>query len=460
MEREGSLSITAEGLVIRLGGSLEEILGYSADDIIGKEVLMLASEDSRADFQTLINSVKVAESPVIAQKIELLQKSGASLEVYTSIYPLRDRLGVLHSMMVTFNLRKNTSVPAILTEEFQRIFRFSNDAVAITDKVGSVIDVNQAFLDIYGYKREEVLGRNPRVLKSEHSTKELYTMMWKDILDPAKGYWRGEIINLKKDRTEVPVLLSINAIKDSKGEIKNFLGIAFDMTRQKELDKLNKMYIDYIIHDIRGPLTTIMVNSELLLMHLEGTLTEKNKRKFEAMINSTQRINKMTSDMIDYSRAQNNSLTLFKQKLSVDSVFKEAVAPFENMEKKLFVNGVIYNEYAMEDREIEADSDKLTRVFYNLLSNAFKYAVSEVRTNLVFKESHLHFTITDDGKGITETEAQRVFDPFYQTEDGIKTGGAGLGLNIVKSFVEAHGGKIWVEAGQGGATFGFTIPPV
>ncbi|MBI1910479.1 MAG: PAS domain S-box protein [Deltaproteobacteria bacterium] len=460
MEREGSLSITAEGLVIRLGGSLEEILGYSADDIVGKEILMLASEDSRAELQTLINSVKVAESPVVAQKIELLQKSGASLEVYASIYPLRNRLGVLHSMMVTFNLKKNTSVPAILTEEFQRIFRFSNDAVAITDKVGSIIDVNQAFLDIYGYKREEVLGRNPRVLKSEHSTKELYTMMWKDILDPAKGYWRGEIINLKKDRTEVPVLLSINAIKDSKGEIKNFLGIAFDMTRQKELDKLNKMYIDYIIHDIRGPLTTIMVNSELLLMQLEGTLTEKNKRKFEAMINSTQRINKMTTDMIDYSRAQNNSLTIFKQKLSVGSVFKEAVAPFENMEKKLFVNGVIYNEYAMENRDIEADSDKLTRVFYNLLSNAFKYAVSEVRANLVFKESHLHFTITDDGKGITETEAQRVFDPFYQTEDGIKTGGAGLGLNIVKSFVEVHGGKIWVEAGQGGATFGFTIPLV
>lgn len=82
-----------------------------------------------------------------------------------------------------------------------------------------------------------------------------------------------------------------------------------------------------------------------------------------------------------------------------------------------------------------------------------------VREMLGFSEDELSMTVIDDGKGISALEAERIFDAFYQTEEGIKTGGAGLGLSIVKSFVEHHGGNVWVEPGtEGGITFGFSIP--
>ncbi|CAG0977310.1 partial Sensor histidine kinase ResE, partial [Anaerolineae bacterium] len=247
------------------------------------------------------------------------------------------------------------------------------------------------------------------------------------------------------------------AIKDSKGEIRNFLGIAFNMTREKELDKLRKMYIDYVVHDIRGPLTSITVNSELLLMQLSD-LPEKTKKKIEVILASAQKVNTMASDMLEYSRAQSGSIKLRKEKVALSKVLKDAFEPFESAGKSFLVNGMPYHEGALHG-EVSADGEKLQRALYNIFSNAFKHAATMVSLKVERTGAGCVFTVSDDGRGISAEEADRIFDAFYQTEDGIKTGGAGLGLNIVKCFVEAHGGHVWVEPGKGsGVTFGFLIP--
>jgi signal transduction histidine kinase len=113
----------------------------------------------------------------------------------------------------------------------------------------------------------------------------------------------------------------------------------------------------------------------------------------------------------------------------------------------------------MEDHRIFVDRDKLQRVIYNLLSNGMKHAASEVSMNFDFVDDVFYLSVYNDGKAISVREAERVFDPFYQAEDGIRTGGAGLGLSIVKGFVEAHGGRVWIEPGDGrGTTFRLTMP--
>lgn len=456
MAKEGSLSLDSLGKIIRFSQTLEEMLGYGAEEVIGKDFARLSPKGLEEEFASLVRVADTqAQGP--AKKTGFLCKDGSVNDFYLSIYPLRDRTGELYSFILNLSSRK-TGLPAILNDEFRRIFKFSNDAVAITDRDGSIIDVNQAFLDTYGYESHEVLGRNPRILRSSHSSKALYERMWQDILDPGKGYWRGEIINLAKGGREIPVLLSINAIKDSKGEIRNFLGIAFNMARQKELDKLRKMYIDYVVHDIRGPLTSITVNSELLLMQL-GDIPEKTRKKLEVILASAHKINTMASDMLDFSRAQSGAIQLKKERVNITQLVKDAYEPFVASGKSFIVNGGAFNAEAVQDHELSADREKLQRAVYNLLSNAFKHAASRVSFNFEKTASGHLFRVSDDGRGITAEEADRIFDAFYQTEDGIKTGGAGLGLSIVKCFVEAHGGKVWVEPGEGsGVSFGFVIP--
>ncbi|MFQ5736676.1 MAG: PAS domain S-box protein, partial [Thermodesulfobacteriota bacterium] len=282
MGMEKSLGLSLDGTIIRFGVGLEELLGYTVEEVRGRVFTELLPEGGRKAFLSLIEKVRTGGLET-GHRAAVIRKDGSLAELFLSVYPLRELNGAVNSFVVLFRTRKSDDTPAIFSDEFQRIFRFSNDAVMITDTDGNILDVNTAFLDTYGYAREEVLGRNPRILKSQHSTGELCRRMWADILDPAKGYWRGEIINLAKDGTEVPVLLSISAIKDREGKIRNFLGIALNISRQKEMDRTSRIYIDYIVHDIRGPLTTIMTNAELLYMRLGNLLDEKAKKKLRVI---------------------------------------------------------------------------------------------------------------------------------------------------------------------------------
>ncbi len=134
---------------------------------------------------------------------------------------------------------------ALLSQAFE-----SQEAIAITDKSGSILKVNRAFEQITGYKESEVLGKNPSILKSGKHDKAFYQKMWDEI--KKKGFWKGEIYNRRKDGTIYPEILSITAVKDEKGEIQNFVSHFFDISdvkkvqeelrRRAELDLLTELF--------------------------------------------------------------------------------------------------------------------------------------------------------------------------------------------------------------------------
>ncbi len=461
MLNHASLTLTPDGLIIRVDNGILEMLGYVSGDLVGQSVDLVLTAAEAVDLKETIERSK-STGAVHGLKTGLVRKDGSSLTSYISFYPMQDRQGRVYSVVLTFDSVPGVATPPLFSNEFQRMFRFSNDAVAVTDTRGCILDVNQAFLDTYGYSRGELLGANPRILKSHHSSRELYSSMWADILDQAIGYWRGEIINLRKDGTEVPALLTISAIKDESGEVVNFLGVALDMTVEKELERLRKIYIDYIVHDMRGPLTTIMLNSDLLQMQIEAMSPEKARKKIDVIKHSSQRLSHMTADILDYSRLQRGAnLPLDRKSVLFSQILREAAMPFEAVGKRFVVNGVDYADYIFDDAEIFVDIEKLNRVLYNLICNAFKYASTLVEVRFVIDDKGLAVTVEDDGRGISRKDAERIFEAFYQGEDGIRSGSAGLGLSVVKSFVEAHGGRVWSEPGKDtGARFSFHIPYV
>ena len=459
MLNHASLTLNPDGLIIRVDNGLLDMLGYAPGDLVGQSVADVLAQVEAGTLKEILDRSKAAV-PVHGLKTGLVRKDGSFAVSYLSFYPMHDREGRVYSVVLTFDQAPGAATPPLFSNEFQRMFRFSNDAVAVTDTSGNILDVNQAFLDTYGYSRGELLGANPRILKSHHSSRELSSRMWADILDPSIGYWRGEIINIRKDGSEVPALLSISAIKDESGEIVNFLGVALDMTAEKELERLRKMYIDYIIHDMRGPLTTIMLNSDLLQMLVEAMIPEKARKKIEVIRHSSQRLSYMTSDILDYSRLQSGAhLALDRKAVPFGQIFRDAAMPFEGGNKRFIVNGVDYADYVFDEAEVLVDTEKLNRVIYNLLGNTFKYASTAVTVRLSINDGGLDMTIEDDGRGIDRKDADRIFEAFYQAEDGIRSGSAGLGLSVVKSFVEAHGGRVWSEPGlEKGARFSFHIP--
>jgi PAS domain S-box-containing protein len=126
-------------------------------------------------------------------------------------------------------------------EIYFQSYKRSNDATMITDTEGYIVDINQAFVNFYGYSKEEVIGKKPNILRDPHSTNGIFENMWTDILNPEKGYWKGEIMNLTKDKREIPIILSITTIM-REGNVIGYMGIALDITARKQLEDTLREY--------------------------------------------------------------------------------------------------------------------------------------------------------------------------------------------------------------------------
>ena len=121
----------------------------------------------------------------------------------------------------------------------KRMFAGANEAVLFTDPQGKILEVNQAFSELYRYERAEVIGQNPRILSSSQTPTDIYQNMWEKILNPEIGNWKGELINRKKNGALVPVHNYITAIRDEDDHnlIKYLMGITLDLTEQKKLER-------------------------------------------------------------------------------------------------------------------------------------------------------------------------------------------------------------------------------
>ena len=115
------------------------------------------------------------------------------------------------------------------------VFTFAREGITITAADGSIIDVNESFTRITGYSREEVLGQNPRVLKSDHHEPDFYAALWRDIVD--KGFWTGEIWNRRKSGDLYPEILTISAVRDEQGVAQHYVALFSDITPMKEHQK-------------------------------------------------------------------------------------------------------------------------------------------------------------------------------------------------------------------------------
>jgi diguanylate cyclase (GGDEF)-like protein/PAS domain S-box-containing protein len=152
------------------------------------------------------------------------------------------------------------------------VFTYAREGIIITNPRGMIVDVNQAFSDITGYQREEVLGKNPSILKSEHQSPAFYAAMWAELL--AAGHWHGEIWNRKKNGKLYAEQLTISAVRNEAGEIRHFVGISTDITLQKE----HEQRLEKLAHF--DPLTELP-NRTLLndRLYMSIALASRNKTK-------------------------------------------------------------------------------------------------------------------------------------------------------------------------------------
>jgi PAS domain S-box-containing protein len=366
-------------------------------------------------------------------------------------------------------------------------------SILITDTKGIIEYVNPKFVETTGYSLEDVLGKNPRVLKSGHTTQEEYKLLWETVNDG--GDWRGEFLNKRKNKELYWESASISPITNAKGDITHFISIKEEITYRKETDllleeknnkieaqneeykhlneeliiaknhaeesdKLKTSFLANMSHEIRTPMNGILGFAGLLKdPMLSG---DEQKKYIDIIEKSGARMLNIINDIIDISKIESG---LMKVKMTESNINDQIDYIFTFFKPEVEIKGMklsCIKSLTSVDSIIMTDREKVFAILINLVKNAVKYSIEGlIEFGYLKKGDYLEFFVSDTGTGIPRSRQKAVFERFIQADidDKMAIQGAGLGLSISKAFVEMLGGKIWLESKLGkGSTFYFTIP--
>jgi signal transduction histidine kinase len=235
--------------------------------------------------------------------------------------------------------------------------------------------------------------------------------------------------------------------------------------RLRDADRRKDNFLANVSHELRTPLVTILGYTDLLLGERLGPITDKQRQCLQIARSSGKRLRAFIEELLDFSRFELTRDSLTLQPFSVEEVIAQAVASLAPrfVERRISVRRKV----AKDTPEVLGDRDRVIQVLTNLLTNAEKHCRDGGRIVVTAepRPGFLLVSVQDNGTGIAPEHLEKIFDRLYQVGDvkdarnAAREAGLGLGLNIVKSIVEAHGGEVGVQSAIGkGSTFSFTLP--
>jgi len=465
------LTLDPEGRVTSWNPAAERIFDWEASEAFGRSVPLVAERQEEIDELY----ARVMRGELLAG-VDLLRfkRDGTPVDVSLWAAPLFDAEGEVAgslAMLADITEQKRAEQQRVL---LSTAVEQAADAIVITDNEGAIQYVNPAFEAITGYERDDVLGRNPRLLASGRHDAAFYRELWDTLT--SGDVWTGQFINRRKDGTIYWQLGTISPVRDTRWEVVNYVSVARDVTREMELEtqlrQAQKMeaigqLAGGIAHDFNNLLTAILGNSEMLLSApgAKGLARELAEEIAEA----GKRAASLTRQLLAFGRRQ----VLQPEVLDLNAVISEVTQ---------MVRRVIGEQVTLKEELdaalgfVSADRGQLEQVIVNLAVNArdampdggaLTIETANVDLDDAYAEMHaptapgryVMVAISDTGVGMDEEVRSRIFEPFFTTKELGK--GTGLGLATVYGIVKQSKGYIWVysEPGQG-TTFKVYLPRV
>ena len=346
-------------------------------------------------------------------------------------------------------------------------------SVIVTDRFGNIEFVNPRFTEVTGYGREEVIGKNPRILNSGRQTKQFYKTLWRTIL--SGGTWKGEFINRKKDGSEYIEQASIAPIKDEDDRITHFVAVKEDITDKKRAEaeivkaretaesanRAKSSFLAMMSHEIRTPMNAII---GMAFLGLKTDLTPKQRNYLDRIWESANNLLGIINDILDFSKIEAGKMELETVDFSLNAVLASVSNTVADKAREKGLDLVYLVGREVPDSFV-GDPLRLGQVLVNLIGNALKFTaqgnvILGIRLLSVSAEgATLEFDVRDTGIGMSSQEISGLFKPFTQADSSTarKFGGTGLGLAICAKIVERMGGTIRAEGESGkGSRFVFT----
>ncbi len=341
-------------------------------------------------------------------------------------------------------------------ERFRNLIETTSDWIWEIDENGVYTYASPKVRDLLGYEPEEVLGKTPFDLMSPDEAQRVAGIFGPNA-SRREPFGPLENTNLHSDGHPVVLETSGVPLFDAEGEFRGYHGIDRDITARKRLEKFREGYVYTVSHDLRNPLGAIQGLAQFLARKLEKDGSKANElQSVQGIITSAERMNAIIQDLLDSARLESGQVELKKEPVEIES----------------FVSDLLKRTAVLADRQVRvsvpagqpvvsADPNRLERILANLLTNAAKYSPSgtEMVLGVDKLDGEVRISVSDQGIGIAAEDLPHIFDRFYRASSTGKTDGLGLGLDIARGLVAAHGGRIWVESETGkGSTFYFTLP--
>ncbi len=467
--------VDAAGCMTYCSPTSRVLLGYEPAELLGRALHDLMPPDEASRVRAILGRIFDRREPISNLEAVILHKHGRRIAIETSGIPILGgegkRLQGYRGIARDITGRKEV---ALELERLGRVVEQSSDLTMITDVSGNVLYVNPAFENVTGFKRQEVVGASPRILKSGQHPPEFYGKMWETLLDGEE--WKAEFINRRKDGSTYRQLTTVFPVHNAKGDIVNYVAVGRDVTRQvaleEQLRQSQKMeavgrLAGGVAHDFNNLLTIILGEADLALQSLKpGAELRDVVLEIQA---AGQRAAALTRQLLAFSRKQLTETKSFCP--------NDVIETLQGMLRRLIGEDIVFTSNRASDLgHIRADPSQLEQVLVNLVINARDAMPSGGYLTLestnrdldaTYAESHSNIdpgryvmlSVSDTGTGMSDAVKARLFEPFFTTKARGK--GTGLGLATCYGIVRQFGGHIGVYSELGtGTTFRIYFPRV
>ena len=467
------VSKTLDGTIQSWNAGAEQIFGYQEAEVIGRHISILIPPERASEEDEFVARL------VVGRRIEhfetvRVRKDGGRIPVSLTISPLRDADGrIVGASKIARDISERTRAEAD-RRRFATLVENSTDFIAICDLQGVPFFVNRAGLRMVGL---DSLDEAKQAAVTDFFFPEDQAFIRERFLPDVLRDGHGEIeIRFRHFKTGEPrwMAYKVLALPDEAGQTAAIATVSRDVTEQRQLaDHLRRMASDLALadrrkneflatlaHELRNPLAPLSNMLEVL----KRTQVDDDafKRAHDTMARQLGQLIRLVDDLLDLNRITYNRLELRRKTIELAPVLRQAVETCTPLAERAGHT----LDVSLPDTPIllDADPTRLAQVFDNLLNNACKYTAPGGRISVAVRPrgSQVVVVVTDTGVGIPADKQGSIFDMFTQIEPagGRAREGLGIGLTLVKSLVEMHGGTVDVcSAGQGqGSEFRVTLP--
>lgn len=370
------------------------------------------------------------------------------------------------------------------------------DGIITIDNQGIVESINPAALNLFGYQNAEVIGHNISMLMPEpdRSNHDQYIANYEETGKKRIIGIGREVRGLKKDGTTFPFRLAVSEVfykdrkvftgfvhdltnqKEAEIELKKHThelelkvrertkdliklvseleqakaDVSISLEKEKELNQLKSRFVSMASHEFRTPLSSVQLSASLINRYVEKGEYSPIEKHTDRIKNSVQLLNTILDDFLNLERLEAGVVTVKQDVTDIVHIGEEVTEEMQLISKK---NQRIIYQHTGEKSEFLMDSNLFKSSIINLISNAIKYSGEDtvIEFSTQIKKDELLVTVKDNGIGIPEEEQQRLFEPFFRANNTGNIPGTGLGLNIVKRYVELMGGRLeyWSKLNKG-----------